>query len=56
MKRQVPRQKKIYHRERTTGLSAFSMLGGNVQEVEEGARTVDEPFEDAEPGDYARQI
>lgn len=57
MKRQVPGHKKLYRRERSGGMGALSILGyPNVEEVEEGARSVDEPFDGAQLGDYARKI
>ncbi|WP_140420542.1 hypothetical protein [Novosphingobium sp. B 225] len=52
--RQLPGIKKIVTRNnpfRIAGLGAPP-----VEEIEEGNRTVDEPFEDAEIGDFARRI
>lgn len=55
MQRQVPGLKKIYHRD-SARVGVLSMFGQQVQEIEEPTRSVDEPFDSPEIGDYARKI
>lgn len=55
MQSQVLGIKKVYHRD-SARVGVLSMFGPQIQEVEEPARSVDEPFDSPKVGDHARKI
>lgn len=53
--REVPGQRKIYRRDKPS-IGVLSYFGPQVQEIEEGAQRVDEPFDEPAVGDHARRV